>query len=249
MPEHLIWLLISALIVGLAKGGLSSVGSLAVPLLAIWMNPVAAAALLLPVFIVTDWFAVWLYRRDYSGRNIAILVPSILAGIVIATVIVPYTPEAFLLALTGGVGFWYCMRAWFGNAGSAPAREAEIGRGVFWGIVTGITTFITHSGAPPSQAYLLPQKLPRLVFAGTMAIAFAIGNAAKIPGYHALGYFEGIHWNLVAGLTTVGIAGTAAGRWIVQRLTDRTYVRVIEVLLLILSLVLFWKAASLLLAD
>ena len=245
MPEHLIWLLLAALIVGLSKGGLSSAGSLAVPMLAIFMSPVAAAALLLPVFIVTDVFAVWLYRREYSGRNIAILVPAILAGIAIATVIVPYTSESLLLALTGSVGLWYCLKTWFATAPDAAPRPADLPRGIFWGIVTGITTFITHSGAPPSQAYLLPQKLPRLVFAGTMAIAFAIGNAAKLPGYHALGYFEGLRWSLVLALAVVGILGTAAGRWIVRRLTDRTYVRVIEGLLFLLSIVLFWKAWTL----
>jgi uncharacterized membrane protein YfcA len=246
MPEHLIWLLFAALIVGMSKGGLSSAGSLAVPILALFMNPVAAAALLLPVFMVTDWFAVWLYRRDYSGRNIAILVPAILAGIAIATVIVPYTSEALLLAMTGSVGLWYCLRSWFGKGRNAPPRPADIPRGVFWGIVTGITTFITHSGAPPSQAYLLPQRLPRLVFAGTMAITFAIGNAAKIPGYYALGYFEDMRWSLILALSAVGILGTALGRRIVQMLPDQTYVRVIEVLLFILSIVLFSKAFTLL---
>ncbi|MEQ9041663.1 MAG: sulfite exporter TauE/SafE family protein [Silicimonas sp.] len=248
MPEHFIWLLVAALVVGLAKGGLSSAGSLAVPFLALFMNPVAAAALLLPVFLITDWFAVWLYRRDYSGRNIAILLPAILAGIAIATVIVPYTPEALLLAATGGVGLWYCLRSWIGNSAAAPPRHADIGRGVFWGIITGITTFITHSGAPPSQAYLLPQKLPRMVFAGTMAITFAISNAAKIPGYYALGYFEDMHWSLIATLSAVGIAGTGLGRQIVMRLTDRTYVQVIQALLFILSIVLFWKAFTLITA-
>ena len=213
MHEHLIWLLLAAFIVGLSKGGLSSSGSLAVPMLALFMNPVVAAAFLLPIFIVTDWFAVW------------------------------------LLVMTGGVGFWYVMRSWFGSGRNAPATEAKIVPGILWGIVTGITTFITHSGAPPSQAYLLPQKLPRLVFAGTMAITFAIGNAAKIPGYWALGYFDNLDWTLIALLTCVGIAGTAAGRQIVKFLTDSTYVRVIEVLLLILSIVLFWKAFTLVTAG
>lgn len=248
MPEHLIWLAVAAFVVGLAKGGLTAVGSLAVPFLAIFMNPLAAAALILPVFIVTDWFAVWLYRRDYSGRNIAILVPAILLGMVIATLIVPFTPEALLLTITGLVGLWYCLRSWLGKSGQAEPRQADVGRGIFWGILTGITTFITHSGAPPSQAYLLPQKLPRLVFAGTLAITFAVANAAKIPFYNALGYFEDMHWGLIAGLAAVGIVGTATGRWIVLRLTDQTYVRVIEVMLFLLSLVMFWKAFSLTMA-
>lgn len=241
MIEHYEWLVLSAVIVGLAKGGLSSAGSLAVPLLALFMNPLEAAALLLPVFIVTDWFAVWLYRRDYSVRNISILIPSILVGIVIATLIVPYTSESLLLALTAFVGLWYCLRSWFGRKVDTP-REAEMGPGIFWGIITGITTFITHSGAPPSQAYLLPQKLPRLVFAGTLAITFAVANVSKLPGYYALGFFHEMRWHLILTLIGVGIVATGAGRWIVKRLTDRTYVYVIESLLFVLSLVLFWRA-------
>lgn len=245
MTEHIVWLLIAAFMIGLAKGGLSTVGTLAVPFLAIFMNPLEAAALMLPILIVTDWFAVWLYRHEYSGRNIAILVPAAFAGMVIATFIIPFTPESLLLTITGSVGLWYCLRSWIGKSGSAPPKPASIGPGVFWGMLMGITTFITHSGAPPAQAFLLPQKLPRLVFAGTMAISFAVTNLAKLPGYSALGLFDNIPWALVAGLTGVGITGTAVGRQIVKRLTDSTYIRVIEVLLFILSIVLFWKAISL----
>lgn len=245
MPEHLIWLLIAAFMVGLAKGGLTAVASLAVPLLAIFMNPIEAAAFILPIFIATDIFAIWLYRKEYSGRNIAIMVPSVLFGVLLATLIVPYTPESMLLMITGGIGLWYCLKSWFGSGQSAEPREAEVGRGIFWGTITGITTFITHSGAPPMQAYLLPQKLPRLVFAGTMVIIFAIGNLSKLPGYYALGLFHDIQFGLVGTLLVVGIIGTAVGKAIVTRLTDQGYIRVIEVMLLILSVVLFFKAYTL----
>lgn len=249
MPEQLIWLVAAAFMIGLSKGGLASVGTLAVPMLAIFMNPLEAAALMLPILIVTDWFAVWLYRRDYSCANLAILLPSIFLGIAIATLIIPFTPESLLFAVTGSVGLWYCLRRWFGNSELAPPRPAEVVPGIFWGILTGITTFITHSGGPPTQAFLLPQQLPRLVFAGTIAIVFAVSNLAKLPGYHALGLFEDIPWTLVLALTAIGLAGTYLGRQIVQRLNDQTYVRVIEVLLFTLSIVMFWKATSVLLSP
>lgn len=244
MVDHMFWLLLAALIVGLSKGGLSSAGSLSVPILAFFMNPVFAAALLLPIFLITDVVALWLYRRDYSKPNVAIMIPATLLGVAIASFIVPYTPEAMLLAITGGVGLWAVYRRWFGSKTRVKA-EARVVPGVFWGTISGITTFITHSGGPPAQAYLLPQNLPRLEFAGTMAIVFAIANAAKIPGYAALGMFEAMDWKLIAWLSAAGIVGTVAGRWIVQRLTDRTYLRVIEVLLLILSVLLVIKATRL----
>lgn len=205
------------------------------------MNPVQAAALVLPVLIVTDIAALWLYRKDFSKRNVLILLPAMFAGIAIATVIVPVTPEPVLLAFTGLVGLWTVWRRWFG-ARAEGVQDAKVAPGLFWGTVAGITTFITHSGAPPMQAFLLPQNLPRLVFAGTMAITFALANFAKIPSYYALGFFEGLNWTLIAALAGVGIASTFVGRWMVMTMSDRIYMRVIEVLLLMLSLTLLSKA-------
>lgn len=244
MPEHLIWLILASLMIGLAKGGLSTMAGLAVPFLAIFMNPIEAAALTLPVFLVTDWFAVWLYRQNASMKNVAILVPSSLAGIAVATIIVGFAPESLLLILTASVGLWTCLRSWLGNSADTAARPPEVGRGVFWGVITGITTFITHTGAPPAQMYLLPQKLSRLAFAGTMAIVFAIANLSKLPGYHTLGLFQDFPLGLAASLAGVGLVGTAVGRQIVLRLTDQAYVRIVEVMLFVLSMALFWKAFS-----
>lgn len=213
------------------------------PFLAIFMNPVQAAALVLPVLIVTDAAALWLYRKDFSKRNVAILIPAMFAGIAIATVIVPFTPEPALLAFTGLVGLWTVGRRWFGKRPDG-IQAAEVVPGLFWGTIAGVTTFITHSGAPPTQAYLIPQNLPRLIFAGTMAITFALANFAKIPTYYALGLFEGVDWWLASGLAAVGIASTFVGRWLVKNMSDKQFMLVIEVLLLILSVILLTKAAS-----
>ena len=70
----------AAFLIGLAKGGLPAIGMLAVPVMALMMPPVKAVALLLPVYMITDLVAVYLYRRNYSARNLAILVP---AGVVL----------------------------------------------------------------------------------------------------------------------------------------------------------------------
>ena len=134
-------LIIAALIVGLSKGGLASMAAIAVPMLALFMSPVQAAATLLPVYIVTDWVGVWLYRKHYSKRNVWILTPAILLGLAIATVITPYTPEFGLLIFTGLIGLWYSVRAWFSKPSTA-VKTAEIGPGVFWGTLTGFSLML-----------------------------------------------------------------------------------------------------------
>ncbi len=244
--DHLFLLILAAGVVGLSKGGLASAAALAVPALALVMNPVEAAAILLPVFLVTDWAAVWLYRHDYSGRNLAILIPAMVLGTALATLITPIVPEAGLLMTTGLIGLWYCGRSWLAR-GREEATEARVVPGLFWGTLTGIASFITHSGSPPAQAYLMPQRLPKLRFAGTIAIAFAAGNLAKLPGYWALGALEGLDLRLTAILAAAGIAGAGLGRWITGKLPETTYARVIEALLLCLSVLLMGKAGAILL--
>nr|WP_319390671.1 sulfite exporter TauE/SafE family protein [uncultured Cohaesibacter sp.] len=233
-----LFLLLAAFMVGLSKGGLASAAAIAVPMLALFMNPVKAAATLLPVYIITDWIGVWLYRRNFSRRNVAILVPSLLFGVFIATIITPYTPEAVLLIFTGCIGLWFCARAWLKRKDEGKA-EAHILPGIFWGTLTGIASFITHSGGPPSQAYLLPQKLPKLEFAGTIALTFAVGNLVKLPAYYAIGQMEGLNWGLIAQLAAAGIVGTLVGRYLTRILPEAIYMRVIQILLFALSCILF----------
>jgi len=239
-------LFFAALMVGTAKGGLSTVGSLAVPMVAVVMNPVTAAAILLPVYIVTDWVAVGLYRKTYSRPNLIILIPSMLAGVALATLMVQFAPEAILLLITGAIGLWYCLRSWTRRT-PAVKTEAAVWPGAAWGALAGIATYITHSAGPPTQAYLLPQQLPKLQFAGTIAICFAIINLAKLPGYALAGQFDDMDWSLTPWLIATGIAGTIIGRRLTIWLPQSAYVRVIEVLLLILSIILLVKGVALLL--
>ena len=56
----------AVILVGLAKGGFSGLGTLGVPLLSLVVSPVRAAAIVLPILIVQDWVSVWAFRRDYS---------------------------------------------------------------------------------------------------------------------------------------------------------------------------------------
>ena len=62
-------LILAAFLVGLSKGGLASIAMLSVPLLSIYISPLAAAALLLPIYILSDLVGIYLYRRDFSMEN------------------------------------------------------------------------------------------------------------------------------------------------------------------------------------
>ena len=80
--------------------------------------------------------------------------------------------------------------------------------------------------------------MPKLEFAGTIAISFAIGNLVKLPAYWAIGQLDGLNWGLIAGLAASGIAGTYAGRYLTSILSEAVYIKVIQVMLFILSILL-----------
>ncbi|EAQ04872.1 hypothetical membrane protein [Pseudooceanicola batsensis HTCC2597] len=240
-------LVFAAVMVGTAKGGLSTVGSVAVPLVALVMNPVVAAATLLPVYIVTDWVGVALYRRTFSLANLKILVPAMLLGIAIATVMVTVAPEALLLIITGLIGLWYCLRSWLRRRPPVKTGPALV-PGLAWGTLAGIASYLTHSAGPPTQAYLLPQRMPKLEYAGTVAITFAFVNLSKLPGYALAGQFDDLDWSLIPWLILAGVGGTALGSWLTEILPEAIYVRVIEVFLFLLSIILLAKGTAALLA-
>src|SRR5208283_2918069 len=71
----------AVVLLGLSKGGFSGLSTLAMPLLALAISPVRAAAIVLPILIVQDWVSVWAFRRDFSPHNLLILIPSSMIGI------------------------------------------------------------------------------------------------------------------------------------------------------------------------
>ncbi|WP_108258792.1 sulfite exporter TauE/SafE family protein [Mangrovicoccus ximenensis] len=234
MTPEMMMLIAAAFVVGLSKGGLAAAGALSVPMLSLWMDPLQAAAALLPVYIASDMIAVAIYRKQPSWPNLRILVPASLAGIVLATLVAPHVPVAAVTLLTGTIGLAYVAQSVLVPPPEVPHR-ARIGRGIFWGVLTGITSFISHNGAPPFTAYVLPQKLPNLAFAGTSTIVFAIINLSKLPAYHEIGLTGGLSLQMLVPLIAVAIIGAFAGRWLVGWLPQKIYSAVIRTLLAIVS--------------
>ena len=234
--------LLAAFLVGLSKGGLPAIAMLAVPLLALYIDPLTAAAYLLPIYLISDALGLWFYRKDFSKRNLAILVPAGLFGILLGYIFAPMTSVPVLNTFIGTIGVAYCLKTWLQRDQNLPPKPANIGPGIFWGTITGITSFITHSGAPPFQMYVLPQKLSKLSFAGTTVILFAIINFAKLPPYLALGQFPRYEPLPTAGLVVVSILGVIIGAKLTKIMPEQIFFIVVQVALFAISLRLIWKA-------
>lgn len=239
MPDvGLFWIvvLLAAFLVGAGKGGLPMVAMLSVPTISLVMSPMVGAALLLPVYLISDVFGIYIYRRSFSRRNLAILIPAGMIGIVAGYLLAGVVSEDGVRIVVGTCGLAFlAMRLRAAFQGATEARPADIPRGLFWGSVSGFTSFVSHAGGPAFQLYALPQKLPKMTFAGTSTILFAVINLLKVPPYLALGLLEWGDMRMVAVLAPVSVFGAWAGYRITRLIPERIFFRLVEVALFLIS--------------
>ncbi len=227
---------VGAIFVGLGKGGLPSVGSLAVPTLSLMISPVTAAALLLPVYVVSDWVGLWLYRHKFSKPNLVILIPASFAGVAFGWATASLFSDRIITLLIGLIGVGFCLNIWLWTPADGPAKPPDVPRGIFWGALSGFTSFVSHAGGAPFQIYVLPQRLEKLVFAGTSTILFAAVNLAKIVPYWQLGQFAPASLRTGAMLVPIAIAGTVAGAFLTRIIPDKIFFRCVQITLFAVSL-------------
>lgn len=230
----------AASLVGMGKGGVPIVGMLAVPLMALVMNPVMAAGMLLPVYVVSDMFGLYTYRHAFDRRVLAVFLPGAVVGIGVGWATASLVSEAAVTLMVGGIGLAFALNLVVRRPVVAEPKRAEVGKGLFWGAVTGFTSFVSHAGAPPYQVYTLPLGMTKAVFAGTSTIAFTVINAVKLVPYHALGQLNLSNLKMAAVLAIPAAIAVFAGVRLVRVMPERLFFRLVTWALLLISVKLIW---------
>jgi hypothetical protein len=149
------------------------------------------------------------------------------------------TDDNAVRIVVGSVGLLFLsMRLRTRLMGTPMPRKAGISRGILWGSISGFTSFVSHAGAPAFQVYVLPQQLPKMMFAGTATILFAIINLMKVPPYLALGL---IHWRdigIFAILAPIALFGVWLGYRLTQIISERIFFMIVEIALFAISVLL-----------
>ncbi len=236
------WLaaLVAAVFIGLGKGGVPVITALAVPVLALVISPVAAAGLLLPVFIVSDVFGLIAYRKLFDWPVLRIMMVAMPPGVLIGYLTVNIVSEGLITLLLGLIGAVFALSLMLRRPADGPPRKPRWRPGLFWGTITGFTSFVSHSGAVPYQVFTLPLRMPKIAFVGTVTVAFAYINVIKLIPYYMLGQLS------VANIKTAGIlmvpaaVAVLAGVRLVRVVPEKLFFRLVIWALLLLSLKLIW---------
>lgn len=247
VPTDIIFYLVAGLaviLVGLAKGGFAGLGAAAIPLLALVMDPVAAAGMLLPILMAQDIVSVWAFRKSFDRRTLLLTIPGAMVGIFLGWWFAAAVNADAVRGLVGVIALAFGAYRLLPLLGkqvrlTGPAPEWL---GTLMGGVSGFTSQIAHAGGPPFQIWALSRNFPHLVFVGTSSIFFAIINWLKVPAYAALGQFNISNMTLTALFMPLAIASTFAGVWLVKRVSAERFNTIINVLMMVVGVELIRQA-------
>ncbi|NQW01730.1 MAG: sulfite exporter TauE/SafE family protein, partial [Rhodospirillales bacterium] len=179
------------LLTGISKSGFSGgVGSITVAIMAVFVSPLKAAAIMLPILVLMDWLGLWAYRKTWDKSNLLIMLPAAVVGIGIGTMTFRYVDENTVRLLLGVITLAFAL-SFFIKTGAAgvPVKRHWL-LGALAGGISGFTSFVAHAGGPPVKFYLLPQQMDKTLFVGTNVMFFFAINQMKLVPYAWLGQFS-----------------------------------------------------------
>ncbi|BDA83520.1 UPF0721 transmembrane protein [Aureimonas sp. SA4125] len=233
----------AVILVGLSKGGFGgSISLLGVPMMALAISPVTAAGIMLPILIVMDVVGLMAWRGSFDRRVLWLILPASVVGVGLgfftATMVSADGTRLLIGILCLAFGLNWFVFARHLTQARKPGRLS----GIFWGVVSGFTSFATHAGGPPFQVYVMPLRLVPAVYAGTTVIFFAVTNAVKLVPYFLLGQFSAANLTTSAILLPLAPLATLAGVWLVRRTKPERFYLISYALLIPVGLKLVYDA-------
>ncbi len=258
MPDAagLFWIGVAIFLLGMSKGGLPIAPVVLPILILVWADRASAArdavGFMLPVLCAMDIVALAFYRRRIEWARLRPLWPGMVAGVAVASALFVADDSALIAVsdrtlrlLIGTLGLVFvahrAAQTWWLKR-LKPDGGQSWARGSACGFAAGVTSTLAHAAAPVMQVYLLPQRLDKLVFAGTTAAFFFVLNLVKVVPFALLGRLKGE--SLLLGLKVLPMApvGVAVGYAAVRLLKPKHYVGVIYTVLAVTSALLVGKA-------
>jgi uncharacterized membrane protein YfcA len=222
----------AAFLIGLSKGGLGGgLGPFITVLVAVVTGPSQAIGVLLPVLMTADVAAVWVHRRDWDRNLVRRLLPGAVIGIAATSLLLGNVDDRVvewgLIVLSVAFAAYRLIEP------RLRRMQLRVGPGLALvaGAASGFTSTIAHSGTPPIAVYLLAARTPPVTYVATTAVFFFVVNWLKVPGYLAAGLLDASVLRL-APLALLLVPGVLVGRWLVDRVEQQVFERIVIGLLL-----------------
>ena len=241
-PALFILFLLCALLIGMAKAGLSGLGLAMVPLMALIFGAKESTGVILPMLITADIMAVIYYRRHAEWKYILRVLPWVAIGIVIALItgnILNHSQFRILLLTIVWIMLFLMLVNDFRQKQGIEITHNRLFASAM-GLTGGFSTMIGNAAGPVFTLYFLAMKLPKNEFIGTSAWLYLIMNTGKLP-LQALVWKNISTESLKIGLIAFPVIafGMYAGIRIVKLFPEKIFRYFVIITTLLTSLLLF----------
>ncbi|MDR1118128.1 MAG: sulfite exporter TauE/SafE family protein [Bifidobacteriaceae bacterium] len=219
------WLLagLAAFLIGFSKTAIANVSLLSVAALVAILPAKESTGVVLIMYLVADLVAIRVYRQHVDWKMIGSLIAPVALGLAVGALFLGLVSDVLLKRTMGAIvlallimGFW---------PEKLGVRRKAVGFG--YGTLAGFTTMVANAGGPAVSLYLLASRFDKMRFLGTSAWFYFAVNVAKTPISVGLGI---VNLRVVAFalvFAPVVLAGTVAGLWVVRRINQRLFERLV----------------------
>ena len=230
----------AVLLLGISKSGFGAgFGSMAVPLMALAVTVPQAAAMLMPVLLVMDMLGLAAFRKHFDIKLLRFLLPWGLAGTLVGTFSFKLLDPRLVAGMVGVFTLLFlAQRLLFPPKPDSPHPPKWLGAVLT--TLSGFTSFIAHTGGPPVNAYVIPMRLPPLVFAATMSAFFTALNLSKWIPYAWLGLLDTRNMATSVALLPFAPIGVWVGVRLAHRIEPTLFYRLMYIGMFLTGTKLVW---------
>ena len=237
----------AALIMGFSKTGMSGLGILAIPMMAVAFPARESTGIVLPMLICGDVLAVAYYRRDAVWGHLFKLIPWVIPGLLLGYMALGRINEPQMRIVLGGIVL-AMIALQVVRARCGDWMENKLPHtwwfAAFMGLLAGFATMLANAAGPVMVVYLLAHGLPKKEFMGTGAWYFLIVNCLKVPLSANLGLVTPSTLTINACLIPVILVGGVLGILFITRIPQKTFEKAVLLIAALASvnLLIPWTA-------
>jgi uncharacterized membrane protein YfcA len=147
-----------------------------------------------------------------------------------------HVSEGAIRLVVGLIALGFALNAWLRRKRIDEIAQPKASHGVLWGGMAAFTSTLIQIGGPPYFAFVLPQRLEKMIYVGTTVWFFALVNAMKVAPYFALGQFSSAGLATSAILVPLAVASNFAGIWLVRVTPEALFYKITNVLVFLIGI-------------
>ena len=231
-PLQWIFAVLGALMVGVSKAGITGLSILSVALFThVFPSSKQASGIVLPLLIFGDFVAVFSYRRHVQWHYLWRLFPFTAAGVVLGYFTLGAISDRHAHLMIGAIIVSLALLSYWRRYRLPQSDVAASHRSWIFaasvGVVAGFITLIANAAGPLMAIYLVSMRLPKLEYVGTAAVFFMCLNLFKVPFMVSLGLITVHSFGFNLLLAPAVVLGAIAGRWLVVRITQALFEKLV----------------------